>query len=108
VEAVQIAYDPARVSYETLAKTFLEVHDPTQADGQGPDIGPQYHSVIFVQDDRQRAVVEKLIGILKDKGLKVVTRVVPATTFWPAEEYHHDYYERHGTEPYCHGYTKRF
>jgi peptide methionine sulfoxide reductase msrA/msrB len=108
VEAVQVTYDPARVSYETLAKTFFEIHDPTQGDGQGPDLGPQYHSVIFVQDDEQRTVVEKLVGILKAKGLQVVTRILPATTFWPAEEYHQDYYDRHGTEPYCHAYTKRF
>lgn len=107
-EAVRVVYDPAKVSYETLTRLFLEIHDPTQTDGQGPDRGEQYRSEIFYADDTQRRTAERLIGILRDKGYAVVTRVSAATTFWPAEDYHQDYYRHKGTEPYCHRYTKRF
>lgn len=107
-EAVKITYDPSIVSYETLAKLFFEIHDPTQSNGQGPDQGPQYRSEVFYLTPEQKAVAEKLIGQLKAKGYNVVTKVTPATKFWPAETYHQDYYDRKGTEPYCHAYTKRF
>lgn len=107
-EAVRVTYDPAKVSYEKLARLFFEIHDPTQADGQGPDIGDQYRSEIFYTTPGQRQTAEKLIAELRAKGYDVVTQVTPATTFYPAEEYHQDYYERKGTRPYCHSYTKRF
>ena len=107
-EAVKVTYDPSKVSYETLAKLFFEIHDPTQDNGQGPDLGPQYRSGIYYLNPEQKAVAEKLIGQLKAKGYKVVTEVTPATKFWPAETYHQDYYDRKGTQPYCHAYTKRF
>ena len=108
LEAVEVLYDASRVSFETLAKLFFEIHDPTQEDGQGPDIGPQYASAIFVHDDEERAVSEKLIALLENQGLKVVTRVLPLAPFWRAEEYHQDYYVRTGKTPYCHRYQKRF
>lgn len=101
-EAVEVLYDPVRVSYEQLARLFFEIHDPTQANGQGPDIGPQYRSAIFTTDDAQKETAEKLIGELKARGMNVVTQVLPARKFWPAEAYHQDYYERKGTTPYCH------
>jgi len=107
-EAVEIVYDPSKATYEQLAKLFFEIHDPTQVDRQGPDIGDQYRSEVFYIGDAQKAVAEKLIGILKGKGLKVATKVTPAGTFWKAEEYHQDYYARHKKQPYCHTYTKRF
>jgi peptide methionine sulfoxide reductase msrA/msrB len=107
-EAVEIAFDPALVSYETLAKLFFEIHDPTELNRQGPDIGTQYRSAVFYTDEEQKKVAEKLIGELKAKGYKVVTTVEHAGTFWVAEEYHQDYYERNGHEPYCHIYQKRF
>lgn len=107
-EAVKVTYDPSKVSYETLAKLFFEIHDPTQTNGQGPDLGPQYRSGIFYLNPEQKAVAEKLIGQLEAKGYNVVTEVTPATRFWPAETYHQDYYDRKGTQPYCHAYTKRF
>jgi peptide methionine sulfoxide reductase msrA/msrB len=107
-EAIEVVFDPARTTYEKIAKLFFEVHDPTQADGQGPDIGEQYLSVVFYRNNEQKQIAERLINLLKDKGYKVVTLVKPATTFWKAEEYHQDYYEHKGTLPYCHGYTKRF
>ena len=107
-EAVRILYDPKEVSYETLAKLFFEIHDPTQADGQGPDLGPQYRSEIFHQTEEEKETALKLIAQLKAKGYDVVTEVTKATTFYPAEEYHQDYYVNKGTEPYCHSRVKRF
>lgn len=108
LETVEVVYDPAKVSYETLAKTFFEIHDPTQIDGQGPDIGSQYLSAVFVNTEDERKTVENLIGILKAKGYKVATKVLSGTTFFPAEDYHQDYYERKGSQPYCHRRVKRF
>jgi peptide methionine sulfoxide reductase msrA/msrB len=107
-EAVEILYDTQRVTYEELAKLFFEIHDPTQVNRQGPDIGEQYRSEIFYIDEEQKKIAEDLIRQLKDKGYKVATKVTKATTFWPAEDYHQDYYVQKGTLPYCHGYTKRF
>ncbi|HNQ83673.1 MAG TPA: bifunctional methionine sulfoxide reductase B/A protein [Bacteroidales bacterium] len=107
-EAVEITFDPSKVSYEELARLFFEIHDPTQVNRQGPDVGAQYRSEIFYLDENQKIITENLIGILKNKGFKVATKVTKATTFWPAENYHQDYYDNKGTLPYCHGYTKRF
>jgi len=107
-EAVEIVFDPSRVSYEELTKLFLEIHDPTQVDRQGPDIGLQYRSEIFYVNEEQKKIAEKLLDLLRVKGYDIATKVTKATTFWPAEDYHQDYYEHKGTLPYCHGYTKRF
>ena len=107
-EAVEIVFDPKQVSYEELTRLFFEIHDPTQMNRQGPDIGDQYRSEIFYVDEEQKEIAEKLISVLKSKGYKVATRVTEATTFWPAEDYHQDYYENKGSLPYCHGYTMRF
>ena len=107
-EGMRVTYDPAKTNFETLAKLFFEIHDPTTVDRQGPDIGDQYRSAVFYLNDEQKATTEKLIQQLKDKGLKVVTQVVPATKFYPAEDYHQQYYEKKHSKPYCHVYTKRF
>jgi len=107
-EAIEVVFDPAKVSYEEVAKLFFEIHDPTQKNRQGPDIGHQYRSAVYYRDFRQKKTIDKLIGILKDKGLKVVTEVEVATTFYAAENYHQDYYDKKGSLPYCHSYTKRF
>ena len=107
-EAVEVIYDPSKTDYETLARLFFEIHDPTQENRQGPDIGSQYRSAIFYTNDEQKQIAEKLIGILKDKGYDVVTEVARADRFWEAEAYHQDYYERNGKRPYCHVYTERF
>lgn len=107
-EAVRVTYDPRQVSYEELARLFFEIHDPTQLNRQGPDVGDQYRSEIFYTSPEQQRTAERLIAQLRARGYAVVTRVTPATTFWPAEEYHQNYYERKGTLPYCHVYTKRF
>lgn len=107
-EAVEILFDPSVTSFETMARLFFEIHDPTQKDRQGPDIGSQYRSEIFYIDDNQKAVSIKLISILRDKGFDVATELTKADKFWVAEDYHQDYYNNNGKEPYCHVYTKRF
>jgi peptide methionine sulfoxide reductase msrA/msrB len=107
-ETVRVLFDPGKTSYEALARLFFEIHDPTQVDRQGPDIGEQYRSVVFYADEEQRGIAEKLIGELTRRGYKVATRVEPAGKFWRAEEYHQRYYERKGSQPYCHARVKRF
>ena len=110
LEVVEVTYDPSIVDFETLAKLFFEIHDSTQANGQGPDIGSQYLSAVFYNDEEEKIVTEKLIGILESKGLKVATKLIDAKThpFYEAEDYHQDYYKKHNKQPYCHTYTKRF
>jgi peptide methionine sulfoxide reductase msrA/msrB len=107
-EAVKIVYDPSKTSYEKLLILFLEIHDPTQVGGQGPDIGDQYRSEIFYLNDDQKNIAEKNLNILKSKGLKIATAVTKASEFYTAENYHQDYYFNNGKVPYCHAYTKRF
>lgn len=107
-ETVKVVFDPDEVSYEEIARMFLEIHDPTQVDRQGPDIGNQYRSEIFYLSSQQKEVAEQLLGELVDKGYKVVTKVTLASEFYEAEKYHQDYYFNNGQAPYCHGYTKRF
>ncbi len=107
-ETVEVTYDPDKTSFETLARLFFEIHDPTHLNHQGPDRGPQYRSAVFYTTDTEKAIVEKLIRLLKEKGYDVVTEVTPASAFWPAETYHQDYYARTGKEPYCHFYIRRF
>lgn len=106
-EAVKVVFDPSKVSYETLAILFFEIHDPTQLNRQGPDVGDQYRSEVFYTTPQQKEIAEELIGRLKAKGYDVKTRVTAATTFWPAEQYHQNYYERKGSIPYCHTKSKR-
>ncbi len=108
VEAVRVTYNPQIISYEELTKYFFEIHDPTQTDGQGPDIGEQYLSVIFYADGEQKETAEKLIAILEGEGYDVATALREAQRFWPAELYHQNYYEIGGSLPYCHSYVKRF
>ena len=107
-ETVEVVYDPNKVSYETLAKLFFEIHDPTQRNRQGPDIGSQYRSVVFYTNDQQKEIANKLIGELRKKGFDVATTVEKAGPFWKAEEYHQNYYGQNGKQPYCHIFTKRF
>ena len=107
-EAVKIVYDPDITSYEKLLKLFLEIHDPTQSGGQGPDLGEQYRSEIFYLNNDQKLLAEKYLKVLNDKGYKTTTRVTKASEFYDAENYHQDYYFKNGKIPYCHTYTKRF
>jgi methionine-S-sulfoxide reductase len=108
LEAVRVYFDPAKISYEAVAQRFFEIHDPTQKDGQGPDIGPQYISAVFVTGAAQREATESLIRRLRDRGYDVATQVRPAVKFWIAEEYHQNYYVVHQKQPYCHAPVDRF
>jgi len=107
-ETIEVVFDPAKTNFETLAKLFFDIHDPTQVNRQGPDVGDQYRSAIFYVDDAQKVTAEKLIGILKAKGYRVVTELSKAGPFWEAEPYHQDYYEQNGQQPYCHVYENKF
>lgn len=107
-ETVMVTFDPEKTNYEKLARLFFEIHDPTQLNHQGPDIGHQYRSAIFYATDKQKAIIEKLIVELKTKGFKVVTELAPAGEFYHAEDYHQDYYEKTRKSPYCHSRVKRF
>jgi len=107
-EAIEVVYDPELTSFENMARLFFEIHDPTQVNRQGPDVGEQYKSAVFYVDDNQKRITESLIGILKDKGYEVATEVVKAGRFWEAEDYHQDHYEKKNGQPYCHSYQKRF
>ncbi len=108
VEALRVIYDPEQLNYADLVKYFFEIHDFTQTDGQGPDLGAQYLSVIFYYDENQRKTAQGLMKVLEDKGYSLATLLVPVKVFWRGEDYHQDYYQKNKKEPYCHRYTKRF
>ena len=108
IEAIKVVFDPRIVKYEELCKLFFEIHDPGQLNRQGPDIGEQYKSAIFYTSNVQKEISIKLINILKEKGYSVVTELIEASKFWPAENYHQDYYDKKGDRPYCHFYKKKF
>lgn len=108
VEAVEVIYNPDEISYENLAKLFFEIHDPTQKNGQGPDIGSQYLSVVFYENEEEKKTIEKLIEILRTKAYDVATTLKENTPFYAAEAYHQDYYVKTGKSPYCHVYKKIF
>ena len=108
LEVVEVTYDENIVSFETLTKLLFEIHDFSQTNGQGPDIGSQYLSAIFYCDEEQKGISEKLIVELENKGFKVVTFLYKLVPFYKAEDYHQNYYERHQKVPYCHSYRKIF
>lgn len=98
-EAVKIAFDPDLVSYETLLKHFFMIHDPTQLNRQGPDVGDNYRSAVFYTADAQAAAAQALVAAYEqEKKYKnpIVTEITEATTFWPAEDYHQKYAARTG------------
>ena len=107
-EGIEVTFDPLETTYDDLARLFFEIHDPTQVNRQGPDVGEQYRSAIFYLNEEQKMIAEKLIQALKDKGYKIATEIQKAEQFWEAEKYHQDYYESTGKQPYCHFYKKRF
>jgi peptide methionine sulfoxide reductase msrA/msrB len=107
-EAVRVIYDRTKTDYYHVLKCFFEIHDPTQSTGQGPDLGRQYQSAVFYFNQEQLLEAESLIQLLKQRGHQVVTRLIEAQPFWPAEEYHQGYYIKHQQTPYCHKPTNRF
>lgn len=96
-EVVELDFDPAQTDYEALVRYFFEMHDPTTANRQGEDVGTQYRSAIFVHDDEQRAIAERVRAELNAGHFtgRIVTRIEPAATFWRAEDYHQQYGEKH-------------
>jgi peptide methionine sulfoxide reductase msrA/msrB len=97
-EAVKITYDPMQVSYEVLLKHFFRIHDPTQLNRQGLDLGNNYRSAIFYQDEKQKNQAQAMIDVLnKEKYAgNIVTKLEPKSIFWPAEDYHQKFTERTG------------
>ncbi|QKF82775.1 bifunctional methionine sulfoxide reductase B/A protein [Halarcobacter ebronensis] len=108
LETVRVEYDECIISFKELAKHFFEIHDFTQKDGQGPDIGNQYLSAIFYTDEKQKRATLELIDELEDMGYKVATSLYDFSKFYEAEEYHQNYYEKNGKIPYCHTHHKIF
>jgi peptide-methionine (S)-S-oxide reductase len=103
-EVVQVEFDPAVITMRDVLEVFFAIHDPTTRDRQGNDVGTQYRSAIFYHSDEQRRVAEELIGELtaeKAFADPIVTEVQPASEFWPAEDYHNEYFRRNGEQPYC-------
>ena len=108
LEVVKIEYDETIVSYIELLKLFFEIHDFSQTNGQGPDIGSQYLSAIYYENNNEKLLCEKVIEELKSKAYKVATSIYEMVPFYKAEDYHQNYYERHQKTPYCHSYKKIF
>ena len=103
-EVVQLRFDPGRISFEALLDVFFAAHDPTQLNRQGNDIGTQYRSVIFWHSEQQRDIARSIIAALDAADQPrdpVVTELSPLPTFYPAEPYHHDYYNNNAMQPYC-------
>jgi peptide-methionine (S)-S-oxide reductase len=104
VEVVQVTFDPEVTSYRQVLDAFFAIHDPTSRDRQGEDVGEQYRSVIFTHSERQRETAETAIRELNAAGIwdkPIVTEVRPATPFYPAEEYHRQYFQRNPEQAYC-------
>jgi len=103
-EVVEITFDPAVLSLDDLLDVFFAIHDPTTKDRQGNDVGPQYRSIALHRDDAQKGAIERAIARVAASGEyrgAIVTEVLPFDVFWPAEDYHQEYYAQHGSEPYC-------
>ncbi|MGI8811197.1 MAG: peptide-methionine (S)-S-oxide reductase MsrA [Pyrinomonadaceae bacterium] len=103
-EVVQIKFDPAELSYADLLRVYFTVHDPTQLNRQGNDIGTSYRSAIFYHSDEQKRTAEQVIKEMADEGIydkPIVTEVTACDKFWPAEEYHQEYFVNNPSQPYC-------
>lgn len=103
-EVIRIHFDPSVIKYRDLLEIFFVLHDPTTRNRQGNDIGTQYRSAVFYHSDAQRDIAREVISELESRGAwnnPVTTEVVPAETFYPAEEYHQHYFERNPQQPYC-------
>jgi len=103
-EVVQISFDPEKISYEDILKVFFTIHDPTTLNRQGADVGTQYRSAIYYDNDSQKNTAETVIQELEKNNVwdnPIVTEVAPFQKFYPAEDYHQDYYKQNTDEPYC-------
>src|SRR4026208_958855 len=103
-EVIQVHFDPNVVSYRDTLNVFFAIHDPTTLNRQGADVGTQYRSAIFYHTPEQKATAEQVIGDFEGAGgggAPIVTEVTPLDTFHPAEDYHQEYFERNGGQPYC-------
>jgi peptide-methionine (S)-S-oxide reductase len=103
-EVIRVTYDPTVIAYRDLLEVFFSMHDPTTPDRQGNDVGPQYRSIILHESDQQKREAEEFIDRLTRElvwGRPIVTQVVPLEVFYPAEEYHRDYFARNSQQPYC-------
>ncbi|MCA0402453.1 MAG: bifunctional methionine sulfoxide reductase B/A protein [Proteobacteria bacterium] len=107
-EVVRVIFDKAKIDYRQVIKRFFEIHDPTQRNGQGPDLGMQYQSAVFYYDEEQKNDTEKLISLLRRRGYDVATKLLSVQAYWPAEAYHQQYYDKHQKLPYCHRPEARF
>lgn len=103
-EALQIQYDPRQISFEELLEVFWKTHDPTTLNRQGNDVGPQYRSAIFYHDQEQKEKAEKYKKAVDESAVfdaPIVTTIEPLTVFYPAENYHNNYYKNNPAQPYC-------
>jgi len=103
-EVVQVTFDPTVISFRELLEVFFTIHDPTTLNRQGPDVGTQYRSAIFYHSPEQKVTAEQVIAELDASGVwgaPIVTEVAPFTAFYPAEEYHQEYFRRNPNQPYC-------
>jgi peptide-methionine (S)-S-oxide reductase len=103
-EVVQIAFDPTQVNFREILEVFFTIHDPTTLNRQGADVGTQYRSAIFTHSDAQQAIADEVITMMNAEQIwpnPIVTEVTPASTFYPAEDYHQEYFARNGGQPYC-------
>jgi peptide-methionine (S)-S-oxide reductase len=103
-EVVQVTFDAQQISFKELLEVFFTIHDPTTLNRQGNDVGTQYRSAIFYHDEDQKAIAGEVIKEIEAAGIwgrPIVTEVVPFTVFYPAEEYHQDYFKRNPAQPYC-------
>ena len=107
-EVARVVFDAAKTNYSTVLKRFFEIHDPTQRTGQGADVGLQYQSAVFYYNKVQHEQVNTLIQQLRANGYDVATHLLAAEPFWPAEDYHQNYYAKHDKLPYCHQPVTRF
>jgi peptide-methionine (S)-S-oxide reductase len=103
-EAVQVAFDPQKITYRELLEIFFTIHDPTTLNRQGSDVGTQYRSAIFYQDEEQRAIAGQVMREIEAAGIwdaPLVTELAPLEAFYPAEDYHQEYFRRNPNQPYC-------
>lgn len=100
-EVIQINFDDSQINFSQLLDVFFATHDPTTLNRQGNDVGTQYRSVIFYQDESQKQLAEQRIEELKAEGINIVTELSPMPTFYPAEEYHQNFFARNPNQGYC-------